>query len=468
MISEDVQRVELEARKPARGVQAAVPGPPERERGAQVGEGPASDPRSCGAAERKDELIESLKKTINQQREIFAQQREEERQQRRRRCRRRRSTSSRSTRAARAARRGDELRELTEFKEQKTSRRARAGRVRPRRPRGRAQGAWRRWSQLLRGAKSEARLDSAQFGAIRARFCALVPTPLLQQVQADARGDEEDEPGGGGRATGCVDQEDPLREPADGGGAAACRCGRPTSCRRRRSAGGGDEEAAREVALNEQSVKEYAKQGFRQSKEIKELCQGEDLERTLTSGATSASATRNWRRPTAARSPRWNSTARGCASWCGMKTKEVSHMKRLQASVKNHRVAEAQRGRDLPARVDRAGEGRDRAAARLLPRGSRGQLLPSLTGATGRRSCRRAPTSASTSATSRGTTASGCCGCSSRGSTTRSPSRRCRPTRSSPPTWTPPGGRPLDAAAEDDGGQYGGGGGFFPTQPEVA
>ena len=27
----------------------------------------------------------------------------------------------------------------------------------------------------------------------------------------------------------------------------------------------------REVALNEQSVKEYAKQGFRQSKEIKEL-----------------------------------------------------------------------------------------------------------------------------------------------------------------------------------------------------
>ena len=37
-------------------------------------------------AERKDELIESLKATINQQRDLFAQQREEERQRRKDEC----------------------------------------------------------------------------------------------------------------------------------------------------------------------------------------------------------------------------------------------------------------------------------------------------------------------------------------------------------------------------------------------
>ena len=87
MISDDVQRIELEARKRSledyklrcqelRNENEALYSDKER----QERDSLEIISYLRRDAERKDELIESLKNTINQQRELFAQQREDERQ----------------------------------------------------------------------------------------------------------------------------------------------------------------------------------------------------------------------------------------------------------------------------------------------------------------------------------------------------------------------------------------------------
>ena len=88
MISDDVQRIELDARRRSLDEYKLRCQDLRGENDALKVE---KDQRETDAlqiisflrrdAERKDELIESLKNTINQQRDLFAQQREEERQQ---------------------------------------------------------------------------------------------------------------------------------------------------------------------------------------------------------------------------------------------------------------------------------------------------------------------------------------------------------------------------------------------------
>lgn len=72
-------------------------------------------------AERKDELIDSLKNTINQQREMFAQQREEERQESHEELAGARASAERMEADLQdsLASATDELNRLTEFKENK-------------------------------------------------------------------------------------------------------------------------------------------------------------------------------------------------------------------------------------------------------------------------------------------------------------------------------------------------------------
>ena len=86
MISSDVQRIELEARKRSLEDYKLKCQELREQNDALRDENEKQEHDSQlvlkflrDDAERKDELIESLKKTINQQRELFAAQREDER-----------------------------------------------------------------------------------------------------------------------------------------------------------------------------------------------------------------------------------------------------------------------------------------------------------------------------------------------------------------------------------------------------
>ena len=130
MISDDVQRIELDARRRSLDEYKLRCQDLRSENDALKVE---KDQRETDAlqiisflrrdAERKDELIESLKNTINQQRDLFAQQREEERQQATDRLQEKeaewsaRETQMRSQIEALT----DELHGLQEFKEQKSN-----------------------------------------------------------------------------------------------------------------------------------------------------------------------------------------------------------------------------------------------------------------------------------------------------------------------------------------------------------
>ena len=88
MISDDVQRIELEARKRALEEYKLRCQELRQENDALKQEKQQRETDALQIisflrrdAERKDELIESLKSTINQQREVFTQQRDDERQQ---------------------------------------------------------------------------------------------------------------------------------------------------------------------------------------------------------------------------------------------------------------------------------------------------------------------------------------------------------------------------------------------------
>ena len=89
------------------------------------------------------------------------------------------------------------------------------------------------------------------------------------------------------------------------------------------------------MQLNEQSVKEYAKQGFRQSKEIKELAaKVKSLERSLSSSVHSFERERDVllqadRRKLA----EVELDSAGLRQLVRLKAKELSHMKRLAAVI---------------------------------------------------------------------------------------------------------------------------------------
>ena len=191
MISEDVQRVELEARKRSLEEYKLRCQDLRSENEALKSE---KDQREADAlqiisflrrdAERKDELIESLKGTINQQREIFAQQREEERQQTAAKMQAQEVDFKQIEGRLRAQLDAvqSELRELTEFKEQKTALEEKLDQGAS--DRADLEGEHKETVAAMerRFFEEKARLQkeyAAQFGAIMAQFGAIVPTPLL-------------------------------------------------------------------------------------------------------------------------------------------------------------------------------------------------------------------------------------------------------------------------------------------------
>ena len=196
MISEDVQRVELEARKRSLEEYKLRCQDLRSENEALKSE---KDQREADAlqiisflrrdAERKDELIESLKGTINQQREIFAQQREEERQQTAAKMQAQEVDFKQIEGRLRAQLDAvqSELRELTEFKEQKTALEEKLEQGAS--DRADLEGEHKETVAAMerRFFEEKARLQkeyAAQFGAISAQFGAaqfgaIILTPLL-------------------------------------------------------------------------------------------------------------------------------------------------------------------------------------------------------------------------------------------------------------------------------------------------
>jgi len=234
----------------------------------------------------------------------------------------------------------------------------------------------------------------------------------------------------------------------------------------------------REVALNEQSVKEYAKQGFRQSKEIKELsAKVKSLERSLSHSVASFEKEKDTLvREDQRRLAEVELDSQGLRQLVKLKSKELTHMKRLasiilqkrnevetflldsiefvKAEIARRRAEEERamprsRGRlpqlgssrpsNLPASPeehidirDLTWDDRERAPPRSPDRSGPDQTRPtcvppglaSARPPDGARASRRALSSASQA----------CCGCCLRRSTTRRPSPRCRRIRS---TTTP-------------------------------
>ena len=226
MISDDVQRVELEARKRSLEEYKLRCQDLRSENEALKSE---KDQREADAlqiisflrrdAERKDELIESLKGTINQQREIFAQQREEERQQTAAKMQAQEVDFKQIEGRLRAQLDAvqSELRELTEFKEQKTALEEKLEQGAS--DRADLEGEHKETVAAMerRFFEEKARLQkeyAAQFGAITAQFGAIRrnrsdASPALQ-IQTDARRDEEELPGGGRRAPRLEHKEDSV------------------------------------------------------------------------------------------------------------------------------------------------------------------------------------------------------------------------------------------------------------------
>lgn len=272
--------------------------------------------------ERKDELIESLKNTINQHRETFTQQREDERQ----------TASNKMAemeedfklrddeREQLVADLQEELRRLQDFKENKASIEQRLEEGEQERlemeadhklalealerkfleEKGRLQKEYKQMlAEMKKTSQEEAveRLDSSTKKILFEN--RRMAEELRLQVQ------ETDE---------LQKAKKTLEE----------------DCKKLR----------REVQLHEQSVKEYAKQGFRQSKEIKELAaKVKSLEKTLSASVRDFEKEREQ----LSSAERRKSTeaaldSHGLRSLLKLKTKELAHIKRLAAVVLQKRT----------------------------------------------------------------------------------------------------------------------------------
>ena len=321
-------------------------------------------------AERKDELIESLRKTINQQRELFAAQREDERQAAAAELGSVKEELTTQidnlTRSLENAR--DELARLQEFKEQKQNIERALEEGEQERDRMRDDHKLAMETLERKFLEEKNRLQ---------KECALQPCP---RDVAEARA-----PPHGARASPRVFPTPLLRprpaRPHDSHCATARRDRRRYKLMLAEMKKSSQEEAVerldsstkkilfenrrmaeelrlqvsetdelqkgkktleeeakklrREVSLNEQAVKEYAKQGFRQSKEIKDLtAKVKGLERSLAHSIAIFEKERETlqqadQRKLAEAEP----DSQGLRQLVKLKSKELSHMKRLAAVI---------------------------------------------------------------------------------------------------------------------------------------
>jgi len=273
MLSDDVTRIELESRKRALKEYMHHCQTLRSENESLKSE---KDQREMDAlqiisflrrdAERKDELIESLKGTITQQREVFAQQREDEAEAQNQRfyaleqkCEQDRAELQRHLDET-----NRELRDLQEFKEQKAQLEENMAKLEQARidmeeehketvatmerkffeEKGRLQ---KEYKQMLAEMKKTSQEEAVERLDASTKKILFENRRMAEELRLQ------------------VQETDDLQK-----------------CKRILEEE--NNKLRREVQLNEQSVKEYAKQGFRQSKEIKELSSKvKSLERHVSS-----------------------------------------------------------------------------------------------------------------------------------------------------------------------------------------
>ena len=320
MISDDVQRIELDARRRSLDEYKLRC---QDLRGENDSLKVEKDQRETDAlqiisflrrdAERKDELIESLKNTINQQRDLFAQQRAEEQQQASDLLQEKEAEwgAKETQMQSQLDHLGNELDALQTFKEQKTS---------------------------LEEKLEQGNLERSDMDADHKEMLAAIERKFFEekgrlakeykQMLAEMKKSSQEE------AVERLDASTKKILFENRRMAEELRVQVQETDELQKAKAYLEEENKKlrhEVELHEQSVKEYAKKGFRQTKEIKEL--GHKVKRspsltlTLTPSRSRASSgpsprpyvtwgrrSTTWRCATASASPRWSSTRRGCAS----------------------------------------------------------------------------------------------------------------------------------------------------------
>ena len=268
-------------------------------------------------AERKDELIDSLKNTIAQQREMFVAQREEERQATaaERAAADEEMAKQNASRERRLQEVEEELRELKEFKERKAELEEKLEQGMQERQdmahehkhaldsmerkfleeKGRLQKEYKQMlAEMKKTSQEEAveRLDSST------KKILFENRRMAEELRLQ------------------VQETDELQKS-------------------KRTLEEENKKLRREVQLNEQSVKEYAKQGFRQSKEIKELStKVKNLERTISSSVREFEREKDT--ITQAGNKKINEAeldSAGLRQLVRLKTKELGHIKRLAAVI---------------------------------------------------------------------------------------------------------------------------------------
>jgi len=324
MISSDAQRIELDAKN--RSLEnfrnKCQELREENERLQQANESQEHDSQLVlkflrEDAERKDELIESLKKTIAQQRELFAAQREDERQA----AAAELHAAQEELTAQNEALQRDldeksaELFRLQEFKEQKLQMEKQledgeAERLAMREDHKYAMETLERkfleeknrlqkeYKQMLAEMKKSSQEEAVERLDSSTKKILFENRRMAEELRLQVAETDELQ-----KAKKSLEEE----------------------CKKLR----------REVALNEQAVKEYAKQGFRQSKENKELTSKvKSLERTLSHSVHAFEKEKDTLLQTDQRKiAEAELDSQGLRQLVRLKTKELSHMKRLAAVI---------------------------------------------------------------------------------------------------------------------------------------
>ncbi|KAL1514805.1 hypothetical protein AB1Y20_003891 [Prymnesium parvum] len=324
MISDDVQRVELDARRRALEEYKLRCQDLRTENSSLKAE---KDQHEADAlqiisflrrdAERKDELIDSLKNTIAQQREMFVQQRDEERETAaaERAAAEEEVSKAAAVREKRLQELEEELRDLKEFKERKAVLEEKLEQGEQERQdmeqehkvaldsmerkfleeKGRLQKEYKQMlAEMKKTSQEEAveRLDSST------KKILFENRRMAEELRLQ------------------VQETDELQKS-------------------KRTLEEENKKLRREVQLNEQSVKEYAKQGFRQSKEIKELnAKVKSLERSLSTSVREFEREKG----SLAQADRKKIAeaeldSAGLRQLVRLKTKELGHIKRLATVI---------------------------------------------------------------------------------------------------------------------------------------
>jgi len=332
MISDDVQRVELDARKRSLEEYKLRCQDLRSENTSLKTE---KDKHEADAlqiisflrrdAERKDELIDSLKNTIAQQRDMFVAQREEERQA----TAAERAAADEEMAKQNAARERrlqeveEELRELKEFKDRKVMLEEKLEQQAQEKLDTEVQHKHAMDSMERKFLEEKGRLQK-EYKQMLAEMKKTSQEEAVERLDSSTKKILFENRRMAEELRLQVQETDELQKS-------------------KRTLEEENKKLRREVQLNEQSVKEYAKQGFRQSKEIKELsAKVKTLERSLSTSVRDFEREKDTITQTDRKKiAEAELDSAGLRQLVRLKTKELSHIKRL-ASVILHKRNEVE------------------------------------------------------------------------------------------------------------------------------